>query len=98
MLPVVVRSTEEMLRLVPDSLRQASAALGTPRWKTTTKVVLPAAMPGITSGAMLAIARAAGEGPTPILFTVGMVSSTNFFRAEHHVVGTDLSQRDAARR
>ncbi len=77
MLPVVVRSTEEMLRLVPDSLRQASAALGTPRWKTTTKVVLPAAMPGITSGAMLAIARAAGE-TAPILFTVGVVSSTNF--------------------
>jgi len=76
MLPVVVRSTEEMLRLVPDSLRQASAALGTPRWKTTTKVVLPAAMPGITSGSMLAIARAAGE-TAPILFTVGVVSATN---------------------
>jgi phosphate transport system permease protein len=77
MLPVVVRSTEEMLRLVPDSLRQASAALGTPRWKTTTRVVLPAAMPGITSGSMLAIARAAGE-TAPLLFTVGVVSSTNF--------------------
>jgi len=77
MLPVVVRSSEEMLRLVPDSLRQASAALGTPRWITTTRVVLPAAMPGITSGAMLAIARAAGE-TAPILFTVGVVSSTNF--------------------
>ena len=76
MLPVVVRSTEEMLRLVPDALRQASAALGTPRWKTTTRVVLPAAMPGITSGAMLAVARAAGE-TAPILFTVGVVSSTN---------------------
>lgn len=76
MLPVVVRSTEEMLRLVPNSLREASAALGTPRWKTTTKVVLPAAMPGITSGSMLAIARAAGE-TAPILFTVGVVSATN---------------------
>lgn len=76
MLPVVVRSTEEMLRLVPDSLRQASAALGTPQWKTTTGVVLPAAMPGITSGAMLAVARAAGE-TAPILFTVGVVSRTN---------------------
>src|SRR5690606_17102397 len=49
MLPVVVRSTEEMLRLVPRSLREASAALGTPKWQTTTRVVLPAAMPGITS-------------------------------------------------
>lgn len=77
MLPVVVRSTEEMLRLVPDALRQASAALGAPRWKTTLGVVLPAAMPGITSGAMLAIARAAGE-TAPILFTVGTVTATNF--------------------
>ncbi|HNI35153.1 MAG TPA: phosphate ABC transporter permease PstA [Microthrixaceae bacterium] len=77
MLPVVVRSAEEMLRLVPNSLREASAALGTPKWKTTTRVVLPAAMPGITSGAMLAIARAAGE-TAPILFTVGVVSATNF--------------------
>ena len=76
MLPVVVRSTEEMLRLVPDSLRQASAALGAPRWKTIVGVVLPAAMPGITSGSMLAIARAAGE-TAPILFTVGVVTSTN---------------------
>lgn len=76
MLPVVVRSTEEMLRLVPDSLRQASAALGSPRWKTIVGVVLPAAMPGITSGSMLAIARAAGE-TAPILFTVGVVTSTN---------------------
>jgi len=77
MLPVVVRSTEEMLRLVPDSLRQASAALGTPKWRTTVSVVLPAALPGITSGSMLAIARAAGE-TAPILFVVGIVSSTNW--------------------
>ena len=76
MLPVVVRSTEEMLRLVPDQLRQASAALGAPKWRTTVGVVLPAAMPGITSGSMLAIARAAGE-TAPILFTVGVVTSTN---------------------
>ncbi|MEZ5320902.1 MAG: phosphate ABC transporter permease PstA [Microthrixaceae bacterium] len=77
MLPVVVRSTEEMLRLVPDSLRHASAALGTPRWKTVVKVVLPAALPGITSGSMLAVARAAGE-TAPILFTVGAVTRTNW--------------------
>lgn len=76
MLPVVVRSTEEMLRLVPDQLRQASAALGAPKWRTTVGVVLPAAMPGITSGSMLAIARAAGE-TAPILFTVGVVTATN---------------------
>ncbi|MEZ5320785.1 MAG: phosphate ABC transporter permease PstA [Microthrixaceae bacterium] len=77
MLPVVVRSSEEMLRLVPDSLRHGSAALGAPRLKTAMGVVLPAALPGITSGAMLAIARAAGE-TAPILFTVGIVSATNF--------------------
>jgi phosphate transport system permease protein len=72
MLPIVVRSTEEMLRLVPDDLRQASAALGVPTWRTVVTVVLPAALPGITSGAMLAVARAAGE-TAPLLFTIGSV-------------------------
>ena len=73
MLPIVVRSTEEMLKLVPDSLREASAALGTRTWRTTLGVVLPAALPGITSGCMLAIARAAGE-TAPLLFTIGSIS------------------------
>ena len=73
MLPIVVRSTEEMLKLVPDSLREASAALGTRTWRTTLGVVLPAALPGITSGSMLAIARAAGE-TAPLLFTIGSIS------------------------
>jgi phosphate transport system permease protein len=77
MLPIVVRSTEEMLRLVPDALREASAALGTRTWKTTVKVVLPAALPGITSGALLAVARAAGE-TAPIVFTIGFVTTTNW--------------------
>ncbi len=77
MLPVVVRSTEEMLRLVPDALRQASSALGTPQWKTITRVTLPAALPGITSGCMLAIARAAGE-TAPILFAIGSVTAVNW--------------------
>jgi phosphate transport system permease protein len=76
MLPIVVRSTEEMLRLVPDDLRAASAALGVPTWQTVVKVVLPAALGGITSGAMLAIARAAGE-TAPLLFTIGSVSELN---------------------
>src|SRR5262245_28827715 len=71
MLPVVLRSSEEMLKLVPDELRQASAALGARRWKTTTSVVLPAAISGITSGIMLAIARAAGE-TTPIVVCAGI--------------------------
>jgi phosphate transport system permease protein len=74
MLPIVVRSTEEMLRLVPNSLREGSAAMGAPKWKTTVGVVLPAALPGITSGCMLAIARAAGE-TAPLLFTIGSVTA-----------------------
>lgn len=76
MLPIVVRSTEEMLRLVPNSLREASAALGTRTWKTTVKVVLPAALAGITSGCLLAVARAAGE-TAPVVFTIGFVTTTN---------------------
>lgn len=77
MLPVVVRSTEEMLKLVPDELRQASAALGARRWATTVKVVLPAAISGITSGVMLAIARAAGE-TAPIIVVAGTINSINW--------------------
>jgi phosphate transport system permease protein len=77
MLPIVVRSSEEMLRLVPDNLREASAALGTRTWRTTLGVVLPAALPGITSGCMLAVARAAGE-TAPLLFTIGGITATNF--------------------
>jgi phosphate transport system permease protein len=76
MLPVVVRSTEEMLRLVPDELRQASLALGARKWRTTVTVVLPAAISGITSGALLAVARAAGE-TAPIVIVVGITFSTN---------------------
>jgi phosphate transport system permease protein len=77
MLPIVVRSTEEMLRLVPNSLREASAALGTRTWRTTLGVVLPAALPGITSGCMLAIARAAGE-TAPLLLVIGSTRFTNW--------------------
>lgn len=77
MLPVVIRSTEEILRLVPDELRQASAALGARRWRTTLTVVLPAAISGITSGAMLAIARAAGE-TAPVVVTAGLTFSANW--------------------
>jgi phosphate transport system permease protein len=76
MLPVVIRSTEEMLRLVPDDLRLASYALGNRKWRTILSVVLPAALGGIVSGVMLAVARAAGE-TAPLLFTIGVVTSTN---------------------
>lgn len=77
MLPIVVRSSEEMLKLVPNTLREASAALGVRRWRTTMGVVLPSALPGITSGAMLAVARAAGE-TAPVLFTIGLVYRYNW--------------------
>lgn len=68
MLPTVVRSSEEMLKLVPASLREASFALGVPKWKTILRIVLPTALPGITTGVMLAIARAMGE-TAPVLLT-----------------------------
>ncbi|MEO6987298.1 MAG: phosphate ABC transporter permease PstA [Aquihabitans sp.] len=76
MLPIVVRTTEEMLKLVPAELRQASTALGARTWRTTLTVVLPAALPGITSGAMLAVARAAGE-TAPIILVTGLTFQTN---------------------
>lgn len=76
MLPIVIRSTEEMLRLVPDDLRQASFALGNRKWRTIVTVVLPAALGGITSGCMLAVARAAGE-TAPLIFTIGLTSKVN---------------------
>ncbi len=76
MLPIVIRSTEEMLKLVAPELRHASLALGCRQWRTIVSVVLPAAAPGIISGAMLAIARAAGE-TAPLLFAIGLTSTTN---------------------
>ena len=77
MIPVVVRSSEEMLRLVPDELREASYALGVTKWRTILKVVLPTAMAGITTGVMLAIARVIGE-TAPLLITAGFTSSMNY--------------------
>ncbi len=68
MLPTVMRTTEEILALVPNSLRESALALGVPRWRVILKVVLRAGAPGIATGAMLAIARAAGE-TAPLLFT-----------------------------
>jgi phosphate transport system permease protein len=68
MLPIVLRTTEEMLKLVPKSLREASLALGAPEWKTSFFVLLPAAMTGVVTGLMLAVARVAGE-TAPLLFT-----------------------------
>lgn len=76
MLPIVIRSSYEMLRLVPDSLRQGSYALGATKSRVTLTVVLPAAIGGIVSGALLAVARAAGE-TAPLLFTILTVEATN---------------------
>ncbi len=76
MLPIVIRSTYEMLRLVPDSLRQGSYALGATKARVTLTVVLPTAVGGIVSGALLAVARAAGE-TAPLLFTILTVEATN---------------------
>jgi phosphate transport system permease protein len=77
MLPTIVRSTEEMLRLVPGPLREGAYALGVPQWKTIVKVVLPTALPGIVTGVMLAIARAAGE-TAPVLLVAGGAAAINF--------------------
>ncbi|MFI8947973.1 phosphate ABC transporter permease PstA [Streptomyces sp. NPDC053750] len=71
MMPVVVRSTEEMLKLVPNELREASLALGVPKWRTILKVVLPTAIGGITTGVMLAVARIAGETAPVLLLVFG---------------------------
>jgi len=76
MTPVVVRSVEEMLRLVPNELREASYALGVPKWLTVVKVVLRTAIAGITTGVMIAIARVIGE-TAPLLMTTGIIATTN---------------------
>ncbi|PZU37456.1 MAG: phosphate ABC transporter permease PtsA, partial [Microbacterium sp.] len=77
MIPVVVRSSEEMLRLVPNELREAAYALGVPKWLTIVKVVLPTSIAGITTGIMLSIARVIGE-TAPLLITAGFTTSMNY--------------------
>ncbi len=77
MIPVVVRSSEEMLKLVPNELREASYALGVPKWLTIVKVVLRTSVAGLTTGVLLAIARVIGE-TAPLLVTVGVTDSINF--------------------
>jgi len=77
MIPVVVRSTEEMLKIVPNELREAAFALGTPKWRTIMKVVIPTSIAGIASGVTLAIARVIGE-TAPLLIIAGLTTSLNF--------------------
>ncbi len=77
MIPVIVRTTEEMLHIVPVELREASYALGVPTWRTITKIVLPAGMSGIITGILLALARVMGE-TAPLLILVGYSQAMNF--------------------
>jgi len=76
MIPVVVRTTEEMLKLVPNDLREASLALGVPKYRTILRIVVPTALPGIITGIMLGIARVIGE-TAPLLILVGYSKSIN---------------------
>ena len=77
MIPVVVRSSEEILRIVPNELREASLALGVPKWLTVLKVVLPTSLAGLVTGVMLAIARVIGE-TAPLLIVAGFTTSVNY--------------------
>lgn len=106
MVPIVVRSTEEMLKLVPNELREASLALGVPKWRTILKVVLPTSLGGILTGVMLAVARIAGE-TAPVLLLVfgnqlinndpfsGPQSSLPYYVYEQYVLGTPNSYERA---
>ena len=89
MLPVVVRSTEEMLKLVPDELREASYALGVPKWKTIVRIVVPTALPGMISGILLALARVMGE-TAPVLVLVGYARSINYDAFEGNMASLPL--------
>jgi phosphate transport system permease protein len=75
MLPIVTRSAEVILLLVPDTLRESALALGAPRWRTIARIVLPTALPGLVTGVLLAVARAAGE-TAPLLFTAASTFKT----------------------
>jgi phosphate transport system permease protein len=77
MVPVVVRSSEEMLRLVPNELREASLALGVPKWLTILRVVIPTAIGGLVTGIMIAISRVIGE-TAPLLIVAGFTQSMNY--------------------
>ncbi|MET7364052.1 phosphate ABC transporter permease PstA [Streptomyces sp. NPDC005562] len=97
MMPVVVRSTEEMLKLVPNELREASLALGVPKWRTILKVVLPTAVGGITTGVMLAVARIAGEtAPVLLLVWVNPLINTNPFEGSQASLPLYIYQQYAA--
>ena len=91
MLPIVIRTTEAMLRLVPGELREAAYALGCSKSRTTLTVALPAALPGVISGCLLAIARAAGE-TAPLLFTILLIQgyNTHLFHGANTALSTQI--------
>jgi phosphate transport system permease protein len=92
MLPIVVRSAEVVLLLVPGALREAALALGAPRWRVVTKVVLPTALPGLITGSLLAIARGMGE-TAPLLFTVATANGlTGNLSAQMNTLPTQIFQ------
>ncbi len=93
MIPVIVRSTEEMLKLVPNELREASYALGVPKWKTIAKVVLPTAFSGIVTGVLLGLARVMGEtAPLLILGPYTQFINTNLFGGYMATLPTMINQ------
>jgi phosphate transport system permease protein len=92
MIPVVVRSTEEMLKLVPNELREASYALGVPKWKTIVRVVLPTAFSGIITGILLGLARVMGETPLLILGPYTKSIATNIFGGLMPTLPTMINQ------
>ena len=89
MIPLIVRSTEEMLKLVPDELREASYALGVPKWKTIVSIVVPTALSGMISGIFLAIARVMGE-TAPVLILVGYTARYNYDLFEGNMASLPL--------
>ena len=96
MLPIVARSSEVVLLLVPDSLREAALALGTPRWRVVLRIVLPTAASGLVTGALLSVARAAGE-TAPLLFTASLVNGDQLHPRQAHQLAApaDLLRRTA---
>jgi phosphate transport system permease protein len=76
MIPIVIRTSEEILKIVPNHLREAAYALGTPKWKVVLRIVLPTALAGLVTGVMLAVARVIGE-TAPLLVTTGVIDSVN---------------------
>jgi len=99
MLPIIIRTTEEMIKLVPGTLREGSLALGAPEWKTALRVTLPAAINGVVTGVLLGVARAAGE-TAPLLFTAlgndrfevgkmvqtGLANGQNIFQVLYNII------------